>query len=49
MHQDIERILVTEREIKEICERLGKQLTLDYEGKKPVFLGLLKGCVTFYV
>lgn len=47
MHQDIERILVTEREIKEICERLGKQLTLDYEGKKPVFLGLLKGCVPF--
>lgn len=47
MHQDIERILVTEKEIKEICERLGKQLTLDYEGKKPVFLGLLKGCVPF--
>ncbi|MBM7453133.1 hypoxanthine phosphoribosyltransferase/bifunctional protein TilS/HprT [Acholeplasma morum] len=48
LEKDIERILVTEQEIKDICKRLGKQITEDYKHvDKPILLGLLKGCVPF--
>lgn len=47
MHNDIQSVLVSETEIKSICERLGKQLSKDYAGKLPLFVGLLKGCVPF--
>jgi len=47
MHKDIQEILVSEQEIDEICTTLGKQLAKDYENKKPLLVGLLKGCVPF--
>ena len=47
MHNDIADILVSEKEIQEICVRLGKQITDDYKDKQPIFVGLLKGCVPF--
>ncbi|MDO9629634.1 MAG: hypoxanthine phosphoribosyltransferase [Acholeplasmataceae bacterium] len=47
MHNDIAAILVSEQEIKEICIRLGKEITADYKDKNPIFVGLLKGCVPF--
>ncbi len=47
MHKDIAEILVSEKEIQEICVRLGKQITDDYKDKQPIFVGLLKGCVPF--
>ena len=48
MHQDIERILLTEAQIKDRINQLGKELTADYAGKEPVFVGVLKGVVVFY-
>ncbi|MBU0997599.1 MAG: hypoxanthine phosphoribosyltransferase [Firmicutes bacterium] len=47
LEKDIEKVLVSEDEIKEIAKRLGKQITQDYQGKKPIILGLLKGCIPF--
>ncbi|NLK12226.1 MAG: hypoxanthine phosphoribosyltransferase [Candidatus Phytoplasma sp.] len=47
MHNDIQKVLVSEKEILEICQRLGDQISKDYQGKKPIFVGLLKGCVPF--
>ena len=48
IHDDIERILVSESEIQEICKKLGKAITADYKTKEPIILlGLLKGCVPF--
>ncbi len=47
MHNDIAEILVSEKEIQEICIRLGKQITADYKDMQPIFVGLLKGCVPF--
>lgn len=47
MKDDILKTVVTEKEIKEICERLGAQISKDYEGKQPVIIGLLKGCLPF--
>lgn len=46
--KDIKSILVNEQQIKEICERLGKEITNDYKSKeRPIMIGLLKGCVPF--
>lgn len=47
MINDIEKILVTEEEIDQICQKLGKQLSDDYKGSTPLVVGLLKGCVPF--
>ena len=47
MNDDIQKVSVSEKEIKEIVERLGKQISADYEGKNPLFIGLLKGCIPF--
>lgn len=44
---DLEKILITEQQIDEACIRLAKQITEDYEGIKPLFLGILKGCHPF--
>jgi len=45
--KDIEKVLVTEEEIKEICKRLGEQISRDYEGKKLLLVSVLKGAVVF--
>ncbi|MDO4757066.1 MAG: hypoxanthine phosphoribosyltransferase [Parabacteroides sp.] len=47
MHADVKKILISEEEIIETCKKLGKQLTEDYQGKKPLVVGLLKGSVPF--
>lgn len=48
MHKDIDRILLTEEQIKCRIAELGKELMRDYAGKTPVFVGVLKGVVVFY-
>ena len=48
MHQDVEKILVTEEELNAIAHRLAKQITKDYEGKKLLLVGVLKGSVYFF-
>lgn len=47
LEKDIERVLVSEQEIKEVAKRLGEQITKDYAGKTPIVVGLLKGCMPF--
>jgi hypoxanthine phosphoribosyltransferase len=47
LEKDILKILMSEEEIQTACKRLGAQLTKDYAGKKPMLVGLLKGCVPF--
>ncbi len=47
MHRDVSEILVSEKDIQTICENLGNQITNDYKDKKPLLVGLLKGCVPF--
>lgn len=47
MHNDIERVLLSEEELAKITERLGKQITEDYRGKKLVVVSVLKGSVVF--
>lgn len=47
MHNDIEKILITEEEIANKCAEIGKQLTNEYEGKFPLAIGVLKGAMPF--
>lgn len=47
MEKDILKVLVTEEELKSKVAELGKQISDDYRGKKPIFVGVLKGCFIF--
>ena len=47
LHKDVEEILLSHEEIEAKCEELGKRVSKDYEGKTPIFIGLLKGAVPF--
>ncbi|MFD2045557.1 hypoxanthine phosphoribosyltransferase [Ornithinibacillus salinisoli] len=47
MHNDIEKILITEEEITAKCKELGRQLTEEYDGKFPLAIGVLKGAMPF--
>ena len=47
MHQDVGTIFASEEEIRRRVEELGRQITADYAGKEPLFVGVLKGCFMF--
>lgn len=40
-------VLIPEEEAKEIVDRLGKEISRDYEGKNLVLVSVLKGAVVF--
>ena len=46
-HPDIESILLSEEEIKEIVARMGKEITRDYADKNPLVIAVLRGAVVF--
>jgi len=48
LYQDLERILLTESEIKAKVEEIGAKLTEDYRGKEPVMVCILKGSTPFF-
>ena len=47
MRNDIERVFFTAEEIEEKVAALGEQISKDFEGKNPLFVGVLKGCFVF--
>ncbi|SDN10300.1 hypoxanthine phosphoribosyltransferase [Sediminibacillus halophilus] len=47
MNNDIEKVLISEEEIKQKCQELGARLTKEYEGKFPLAVGVLKGAMPF--
>mgnify|MGYP002514043721 CR=1 FL=1 len=42
------KVLLSAEQIQERIKELGKQITKDYEGKKPVVICTLKGAVVFF-
>ena len=48
MHQDIQTILLSEEQIQSKVKELAAQLSREYAGKDPVFIGVLKGVVVFF-
>jgi len=47
MHNDILKVLVTEEEIQTRIAEMGAELYERFQGKNPLFLGVLKGCFVF--
>ena len=48
MERDIQEVLLTEEQIKNRIDELGKILSEEYRDKNPVVLGVMKGVVVFY-
>jgi hypoxanthine phosphoribosyltransferase len=42
------RQVISEEEIQAMVMRLAEEIQADLEGRDPVFVGVLKGCVLFY-
>ena len=47
MGKDIQSILISEEELKTKVPEVGDRITADYQGKEPIFVGVLKGCFIF--
>jgi len=47
MKDDINELIFTEEEIRWRIKELGERITLDYAGKSPLLIGILKGCFVF--
>ncbi len=48
MYQDLDSILYTKEQLAEAVKKLGERITQDYQGKKPVFVCILKGASVFF-
>ena len=47
MEKDIERVLISQIDIEKEVQKVGAQISADYAGEEPVFVGVLKGCFIF--
>jgi len=47
LEPDILKVLLTEEQIQARIRDMGRQLTEEFAGKNPLFLGVLKGCFVF--
>lgn len=47
MRNDLDRILISEEELKTKVSEIGAQISKDYEGKNPLIISVLKGSFVF--
>ena len=47
IEEDIERILISEKDIRKAVKKMGKQISKDYDGKNLMLVAVLKGSVIF--
>ena len=47
LNKDIQEVLVTEEQLKEVNERLGAKITEDFKDKNLLVVGILKGSIYF--
>ncbi len=48
MEENIAKVLLSEEQLRQRIAELGRELSREYAGKNPVFVGVLKGVVVFY-
>ena len=48
MERDIQRVLLSETQIREKVQELAQELLAEYSDKNPVFVGVLKGVAVFF-
>lgn len=46
--RDIQGTLIGKEDLQLKCKELGAKISRDYQDKRPLFIGILKGCVMFY-
>ncbi len=44
----LERVLFSQEQLTARVAELGRQISADYRGKMPLFVGILRGCILFY-
>lgn len=47
LQKDIEQVLISEEELQNKIKELGESLTLEYQDKFPLLIGVLKGAMPF--
>ena len=47
MQKDIQGVLISADEIQRHVAKIGARISEDFEGKDPIFVGVLKGCFIF--
>ena len=47
MEQDILKVLISEEELERRVQEMGEELYEKFQGKNPIFLGVLKGSFVF--
>ena len=47
MNNDIEKVMFSEETLAARVAELGQQISSDFEGKRPLLVGILKGCFMF--
>lgn len=48
MENNIQRVLISEEQLQNRIAELAKEVSADYAGKDPIFVGVLKGVVMFF-
>lgn len=48
MHKDLERILFSEKQLKDRVTEVAKEVDKTIQGKRPLVVGILKGSIIFY-
>lgn len=48
LEENIEKILISEEELKKRVVEMGREIARDYEGKNLTIVGILKGAVIFF-
>jgi hypoxanthine phosphoribosyltransferase len=47
MMPDVKEVLIPSSEIQEKVRELGERITEDYQGERPLLVGILRGAVVF--
>ena len=47
LHPDVSEILLSQEQLEQRVAQLGAEITRDFAGRAPLFVGVLKGCFVF--
>ncbi|MDR3257272.1 MAG: hypoxanthine phosphoribosyltransferase [Mycoplasmataceae bacterium] len=48
IHKDVEKILITRQAIQKAAKTIANDINKKYQNKRPIVLGILKGCIPFF-
>lgn len=47
LHPDVSKILLSQEQLEQRVAQIGAEITRDFAGRAPLFVGVLKGCFVF--